>query len=191
MLTDTDIMIRVQAGETRLFAELVSRHQQKLFHFAWSKARDHALAEDLVQETFLAAYAARDSYSPRFAFSTWIWTILLNLSRQAHRRRQRHSEFLAAYAWEAATRTDPQPNGVCRLLRQETEEKVHVELNRLPEAEADALRLRFFGGLKYEEIALAMDSSVSGAKVRVKRGLQRLAVAIGKAPESYPARGQE
>jgi RNA polymerase sigma-70 factor, ECF subfamily len=180
MLTDPDIMVRVQAGETGLFTELVSRYRPRLFHFALSKTGDHALAEDLVQETFLAAYAARDSYSPRFAFSTWIWTILLNLSRQAHRRRQRQSEVLAAYGRETAASADPQPDGLHRLLRQETEERLHQALNRLPEEEADALRLRFFGGMKYDEIALAMDSSVSGAKVRVKRGLQRLSGMLGE-----------
>ena len=47
--------------------------------------------------------------------------------------------------------------------------------SRFSEPQADALRLRFFGGLKFEELAAAMNSSVSGAKLRVKQGLLRLA----------------
>jgi RNA polymerase sigma-70 factor (ECF subfamily) len=48
----------------------------------------------------------------------------------------------------------------------------------LPDVQADALRLRFFGGLKYEEIAQSMNSSVSGAKRRVRRGLLSLTKAL-------------
>jgi RNA polymerase sigma-70 factor (ECF subfamily) len=61
------------------------------------------------------------------------------------------------------------------MLLLERREQLRLALEQLPEAQADALRLRFFGGLKFEEIAAAMESSVSGAKVRVKQGLIKLA----------------
>ena len=54
------------------------------------------------------------------------------------------------------------------------EEELLETLARLPEPQADALRLRFFGELNFSEIALAMGSSVSAAKVRVRNGLQAL-----------------
>ena len=54
---------------------------------------------------------------------------------------------------------------------------VNTEMKRAV-IEADAIRLRFFGELSFEEIALAMQSSVSGAKVRVRRGLERLATML-------------
>jgi len=78
---------------------------------------------------------------------------------------------------EAATRAGPvtAETGLTALLQSEQHELLQALLDELPEAEADALRLRFFGGLKFEEIAEAMQSSLSGAKVRVKKGLQRLA----------------
>ncbi len=64
---------------------------------------------------------------------------------------------------------------LAQLLGTERKERVHRLLARLPEAQADALRLRFFGGLQFSEIALAMGSSLSGAKQRVKHGLLELA----------------
>lgn len=178
MESDRDIMLQVQNGRTGAFARLVSRYQDRLTRFAVSKLRDHQLAEDLVQETFLAAYRARASYSPEFAFTTWIWTILLNLSRRTHRRQAQHAAQLVAYARENPLWTSADSDQLEQLISSEQQARVHIWLDQIPEDEADALRLRFLGGLKFEEIALAMDSSVSGAKVRVKRGLLRLATML-------------
>ena len=58
--------------------------------------------------------------------------------------------------------------------RDEDREQLDRWLSLIPEAEADALRLRFFGELTFDQIAASMESSVSGAKLRVKNGLERL-----------------
>src|SRR4029077_6986423 len=87
-LDDVQIMCRVQAGEVELFDLLVRRYRGPLLNVAWSKLGDATWAEDVVQETFLAAFAARATYNPRFAFRTWVWTILLNLCRRQWQRRQ-------------------------------------------------------------------------------------------------------
>ncbi len=68
-----------------------------------------------------------------------------------------------------------QETGLSRLLLLERREQLAALLNDLPEPQGDALRLRFFGGLKFSEIADAMKSSVSGAKRRVQTGLLALA----------------
>jgi RNA polymerase sigma-70 factor (ECF subfamily) len=61
------------------------------------------------------------------------------------------------------------------LLAKEASEQLYDLLAKLPEVQADALRLRFFGGLSFPEIAAAMQISESGAKHRVKVGLLTLA----------------
>src|SRR6516162_4317349 len=80
-LDDTQLMRRIQAGEIELFDLLVERYRRPLLSVAWSKLGDRARAEDVVQETLLAAFASRATYNERFAFRTWVWTILLNLCR--------------------------------------------------------------------------------------------------------------
>jgi len=173
MQTDVDIMRQVQAGDEAVFAELVARYQVRLLRFATSKLRNAEAADDLVQETFLAAFRSRQSYSPCFAFSTWIWTILLNLCRQAARAHSRQQQLLQEYTRQEFCR----PWGDARQgpEREESREQLNAWLTRLSEEEADAIRLRFFGDLTYEQIALAMDSSLNGAKTRVRRGLLKLA----------------
>lgn len=179
-LDDLTIMLRVQAGEVELFDLLVRRYRDPLLNVAWSKLGDRTWAEDVVQETFLAAFASRATYNPRFAFRTWVWTILLNLCRRQWQRRETRPreqslpiappEILAGYREPAS-----HDSALAILLRTERREQVHRLLARLTDVQADALRLRFFGGLQFSEIALAMGSSLGAAKQRVKQGLFVLA----------------
>jgi RNA polymerase sigma-70 factor, ECF subfamily len=173
---DEDLMRRTQVGEFSAFEELVRRYRGPLLRVAASKLGDRLAAEDLVQESLLAAFAARQTFNPQFAFRTWMWTILLRLCQKYRQRESRPVR--------AGGSVDPQwvdanagrdHCGLEQLLQSERQDLLHQALAELPEAEADALRLRFFAGLKFEEIAAAMASSVSGAKQRVKHGLERLA----------------
>lgn len=179
-LDDVQIMQAVQAGQVELFDVLVRRYRGPLLNVAWSKLGDANWAEDVVQETFLAAFAARGTYNPVFAFRTWVWTILLNLCRRQWKRREsRPGEFAlpARTMTETGAYIEPASHEtpLANALLVERREQVHVLLKSLPEVQADALRLRFFGGLQFSEIALAMKSSVSAAKQRVKSGLVTLA----------------
>ncbi|QDU35935.1 ECF RNA polymerase sigma-E factor [Maioricimonas rarisocia] len=173
----------VQAGERAPFEELVHRYRNPLLRFVRSKIGDAARAEDVVQEAFLAVYAARDSYNPQFAFRTWLWTIVLNLCRRHWRNRQRELDGLAdlhapARSVYGLSANATEPSGLDHLLQDEQRQRLRELLSELPETEADALRLRFFAELPFEAIAETMDSSVSGAKQRVRRGLERLAVRL-------------
>jgi len=180
MRSDADIMARVQAGDRESFGLLVTRYAPRLLRVAQSKLGDAALAEDVVQEAFLAAYRARQSYNPQFALSTWLWTILLNLCRREWKR----SQTRAISVWEQwdADRPDPTderiPTPLTALVAAESRQRLHNLLEELPEPQADALRLRFFGELPFDEIATTMECSLSGAKRRVKTGLERLSTLI-------------
>lgn len=174
--SDADIMARVQAGDREAFGLLVSRYASRLLRVADSKLGDSHLAQDLVQETFLSAYRARHSYNRDFAVSTWLWTILLNLCRRHWQRTGRRSVSVWEQ-WDAA-RPEPAdeqaPSALSLLIAGEDRRRLHELLAEIPESQADALRLRFFGGLSFEEIAAATQCSLSGAKRRVKTGLERL-----------------
>lgn len=177
-------MQQVQAGDLESFEELVRRYRSALIRFAAGKVGDAARAEDLVQEALLAVYASRHTYNPEFSFRTWLWTILLNLCRSELRRAARkpkvhfHSNRHANQpAYAAANIPEPATaeTGLTQLLLGERSERIAEMLDALPEERADAIRLRFFGGLKYSEIAEAMGSSEITAKVRVRKGLTTLA----------------
>lgn len=189
MLDDATIMKRVCAGEYLLFDELVLRYRDRLLRFAWSKYGRLQAVEDLVQEAFLSAFAARESYNPAFAFSTWLWTIFLNQCRRHYKRELRQPREMARSSFAAAeAAVIPEPSSsetpLHIALKTEQFELLALYLSELSEVQADALRLRFFGGLKFTEIALTMDCSLSAAKIRVKNGLLQLAHRFSEAQTS-------
>ncbi|MCY2962863.1 MAG: RNA polymerase sigma factor [Planctomycetota bacterium] len=181
-LSDAEIMRQVQSGEVALFDLLVDRYRPALLRVAESKLGSHTWAEDVVQETFLAAFVSRHTYRPQFAFRTWLWTILLNLCRKQWKRSASrpqsesldHLEESTESAWPTSNEVD----GLARLLALERRTEVETLLQKLSEPQADALRLRFFGELPYEEIAATMGSSLSAAKQRVRFGLEKLAAML-------------
>ncbi len=177
-------MRRVQAGGFECFAELALRYESAMLRVACSRLGRRELAEDCVQESFMAAFKWRDTYDPHYSFRTWLWTILLNQCRGIARRSARlprvSSWSDATGAFESNSMTadsltcrEPEPEN--HLLATEQRERLDLLLGRLSPAQADALRLRFFGALKYQEIADTMDCSLGTAKNRVRWGLLRMA----------------
>jgi len=180
-LDDSQIMRQVQEGRFEPFDELVRRYRGALLRVAESKLGNAAWAEDAVQETFIAVFAARDTFNPSFAFRTWLWTILLNVCRRQLKRRARQPQSVPTHiAFASSSKlTSEEPvhheSGLTRAILNERDAKLREVLLKLPDAQADALRLRFFGGLQFQEIADAMDCSLNGAKMQVKKGLLALA----------------
>lgn len=189
--SDAALAARVSAGEPDCFALLVHRYQPALTRVARSRLGRADWAEDVVQETFLAAFKSCGTYDPQYSFRTWLWTILLNQCRTHYQRRQRS---VPVEPWGEQTETaagaahgessDGAP--LVELLAKERNEKLESVLTQLTAVQADALRLRFFGGLKFHEIAEAMQCSLNTAKQRVKFGLVRMAELLetSAAPEA-------
>lgn len=185
-LPDGPLIAAALAGDEAAFAQLARRYQAPLFHAARSRLGDRQLAEDAVQEALLCAFRWLHTYDSRYSFRTWLWTILLNQCTRIGQRRNKLATRVAPLP-ELSTASSP----VELLLAQENADRLHALLARLPEPQADALRLRFFGELKFEEIAQAMECSVSGAKNRVRLGLTQLAAWLnphaGEAQVAHPA----
>jgi RNA polymerase sigma-70 factor, ECF subfamily len=185
MLNDQEIMERVRSGQVELFDELVNRHRESMFRVAVSKLRNQAVAEEAVQDAFLSAFAHRHTYRCEHSFRGWLWTILLNTCRSLARRELgRIDRAGAPNDFEVSNEPCSSGDALGRLVRAEQAALLFRFLNELPEAQADALRLRFFGELKFDEIAQAMNCSTNGAKQRVRSGLERLSAALRRADVS-------
>lgn len=184
--SDAAVMARVQAGELEQFATLIRRYQPALLRVARGRLGDLTWAEDAVQETFLAVYKARHTYDPQKNFRTWLWTILINQCRTHGRKRSRWLRIFSG--WPSAAADDAQPvtspgdeqlaEPIDHLLARERSALLEKLLAELPSNQADALRLRFFGGLRFPEIAAATGCSLLTAKNRVRLGLLRLSQLI-------------
>ncbi len=177
---DGSLVAAVLAGQRDQFAVLVARYQPALLRVARSRLGRDQWAEDVVQETLLCAFRWLQSYDSRFSFRTWLWTILLNQCRRHLKKRSRQ---LLVRPWsdhgagpgDFAAQLSSHESPCDQMLADERAQLLDALLLKLPEAQADALRLRFFGGLKFREIADAMNCSLSTAKNRVRWGLAKMA----------------
>jgi len=190
--TDVVLMRRATRGDRAAFGCLVERYQAALRRVAVSRLGDAEAAEDVVQETFFAAFRSKHTYNEQYAFRTWLWTILLNQCRRHAGKQARAPRYQSldgrandgagasaeAHAQLTNATTDPQPAALSLLLAQERREQLDALLAQLSDAQADALRLRFFGGLQFQEIAACMECSLCTAKNRVRCGLLRLSQMI-------------
>ena len=90
---DKELLARVKVGDTTAFSVLVDRYKVRLFNLIYRMLRNREEAEDILQETFLRVFKEKESYDPTFAFSTWIYTIALNLCRNELKRKKRFKFF--------------------------------------------------------------------------------------------------
>lgn len=177
-LSDEKIVELVLLGHQRAFEVIVRRYQKVLNRLAISRVHSSDWAEEIVQETFLNAFKSIHTFDSKYSFKTWIWTIMFNQCRRIGARNQKRQHVGLQNAEE--------PNETMQL---ETKELAPIEmainaesageLNRLleliPVQQANAIRLRFFGELKFREIAEVMQCSLSAAKQRVRFGLEGIA----------------
>jgi len=191
--SDGSLIAAALAGEESAFALLVERYRAPLAKAAYSRLGRRELAEEAVQEALLCAHRWLGTYDSRYSFRTWLWTILLNQCTRLGKRESRHGGPAAQNVppTERERHADVCPRALPleQLLARERDERLHELLARLPEAQADALRLRFFGGLSFPELAAAMGCSEPGAKHRVKAGLIKLSqwMQAGEQPDAQAA----
>jgi len=90
--TDEELLRDYLAGNAGSFELLVRRHSQELFQFVMRFTGDSALAEDVVQESFLQVHTSADRFDPKRRFKPWLFTIAANKARDYLRKRGRRKE---------------------------------------------------------------------------------------------------
>lgn len=85
---DRDTIARALGGDQRAYERLVAKYERALFHHILRLVRSRDEVDDLVQETFIKAFAALGTYTPQYAFSTWLYKIATNHAIDHLRRRR-------------------------------------------------------------------------------------------------------
>jgi len=163
--TDPVLVEQVLNGSKDVFEELVKRHQHRVYYMALTRMGDRHEAEDLAQETFIQAFRKLSSYDPRYRFRNWLLTICANQGKNRLRSRARRRRAYKANLEVSNGR--PQDSDQELLGLQDAINAISEKL-RVP------LVLKHVEGFSYEEIANIMKISESAAKMRVKRGRDKL-----------------
>lgn len=168
-LRDTELIAEWKAGHQRAATELVERHASALARFAVScGAREDV--EELVQDTFVRAFASLDGFRGESAFRTWLFSIerrLLMDRRRAERRRPQGTE-LADDA--AATEYD----ALDEVVAGEAEARVRQAIQRLTPTQREVFVLRVTEGLSYREIAGAVGTTEGAARVHYHNAMRAI-----------------
>jgi len=164
-LGDAVLVEQCLAGRKDAYEEIVRRYQHRIYRVALGLLRDPDAAEDLAQETFVRAYRNLSAYDARFLFRNWLLTICANLGKNRLRSRARRRSALERYAWETDASVEAPKRRDRDLWR---------KLEEVPDTFRVPLLMRHMEGLSYDEIAAVLGIGVSAAKMRVKRGRDRL-----------------
>jgi len=127
-------------------------------------------ADDLAQETFLVFARNRHKFRGQSSTYTWLYGILLNLDRRERRRQGTHRRKLQDLHDEPA-QSEPAPPADLAVEMAEWRRGLWSQVARLPDAQRQALVLRFSEGLRYEEIATVLECPLGTVKSRIYHGL--------------------
>lgn len=180
---DDDVLVqRLRDGDEAAFAVLVRRYHAPLLRLAEATVGSRAVAEEAVQDTWLAVVRGLDRFEGRSSFKTWLFRILLNRSRSAgsgeQRAGARHDEldderFDAAGHWVSAPPVWAD-QAEDRIVAAHLAQRVHALLPSLPEAQRQVVLLRDVEGLAAGEVATLLGVSDGNQRVLLHRGRARL-----------------
>ena len=161
-------LVREAASDPAQFGTLYRLYVDDLYRYLLSRCGDHMDAEDLVAETFLAAFRAARAYRGTGPVKAWLVGIARRKAADAHRGKRSHVTLDAAVELADPVRTDDLALQRVELAR------VLAMTECLAPDRAEALRLRFFAGLECDEIAPLLDRSEAAVKMLVHRALTDL-----------------
>jgi len=184
-ISDHEIIRRILAGETDLYAAIIKRYNSYLFKVGKLYGYNHEDTEDLMQETYVRAYTHLKDFEERSSFKTWIVQIMLHQCyhkkhKLSFQRERPDSENLETDAEMAPVRKVA--DGVKAVQERELKEIIEQAILDLPDEYRMVFSLRELMGLSTSETAHMLNITEDNAKVRLNRAKKMLQDKIG---ESY------
>lgn len=193
------LVAALRRGDEAAFVELVRRHGASLLRLARTFVRDQAVAEEVVQETWLAVLNGIDRFEGRSSLKTWIFQILSNRARTRAVRERRSAPFSAlageddeaavdadrfrgeGHRWAghwAAAPSDWSHLPEERLLDRETLAHVTAAIETLPPRQAEVIVLRDVEGWEPEEVCAALGITDGNQRILLHRARSKVRAAL-------------
>jgi RNA polymerase sigma factor (sigma-70 family) len=169
-MTDELIMEAVKHGDLQQASLLFERYNKRIYNFLARMTMDRALAEDLTQNVFLRIIKYRSSYREGHRFQSWIYQVARNIFSdhyQAHKNK--FSDFI-----DVEKVSDHMPDSGESQALEEQEKLLVRSMALLNEEQRELLVLTRFQHMKYEEVAVIMNTTVANIKVKVHRAIAKL-----------------
>jgi len=177
-IDEVTLVARAQDGSTQAFETLLDRYQTPLFRYAYRLLNDRSGAEDVVQETFIAAWRGLPTLSAPGAFRGWLYQIATRRAFDVLRTRRPQAEWpdedeIQPTSLGGGPRPSDDPAGVA--VRKAKFEALQQALGSLPPQQRAAWTMQRIDCLSYDEIAVALSLPVSTVRGRIARARQTLA----------------
>jgi len=173
-LTEAELIAKAQQGDKEAYIELIRIHQQTVEKFAFQCGVHSNDLADVSQEVFVKLYRFLHQFK-QDRFTTWLYKITLNATRDYYRKEQRQKEK------EGRLNKQQQiifPSAEDDVLLFEEDRLLHSAIQVLDEKYRHPLILFYFHELKYEEIAEVLNISLSTVKVRLLRAKEQLKASL-------------
>lgn len=177
ILTDTQLVLAFQKGDTAALSELVDRYKDKVYSSIFFLVKNKNLAEDIFQDTFIRVIDTLRSgrYNDEGKVLPWIMRIAHNLCVD-HFRRQKRMPIITSDQADIrdifeAMGVNNYENAEVNIIRNETYSVVTDMLNRLPDTQREVIILRHYANLSFKDIAQLTNCSINTALGRMRYGL--------------------
>ena len=198
---DERLVAAICRGDEGAFGELVDRHSPAMIRVAQTYVPSRAVAEEVVQETWIAVINGIESFEGRSSLKTWIFRILTNIAMRGGAREKRSVPFAALAAAEdtGEPSVDPDrflpadhelfpghwvvmparwPTPEEGLLAGETREVILAAIEELPMAQATVISLRDIEGWSSEEVCEALEITAGNQRILLHRARTKVRAAI-------------
>ena len=185
-MSDEDLLAAYAAGDARAFGELYERHERAIYRFFLRQGAAASLADDLLQETWLAVVRNAANFEPRAKFTTWLYTIARSKMID-HWRARDDAISLAYFVGDAANDGDDvmldiAAGDACRpdhqtMARAEARAFLSA-VEALPPPQREAFLLQAEGGLSLEQIAAVTGAAHETVKSRLRYAMNKLRAAM-------------
>jgi len=184
--TNEALMLKVRDGDQAAFEKLYGKLRKPIMSYVYGFVSNLSVAEEITQEVFLKVYRVRETYAPTAKFSTWLWTITRNAVIDHLRKKHEVLVDDLNYVEQQKQGSSVEqieselPNSEAMLVANTENISVHDCLKKLSASQRDALQLRIFSDLSYEEIAETLKTTVTSVKTLLFRAKQGMLGCIKK-----------
>lgn len=181
-----DLLSAIAGGSRESFSTLYDHFSASLFGIAYGVTRNHAEAQEILQEAFLAIWNKADRYDPKLGkATTWLIQVTRNLAIDHLRKRQRQDAGRERLRDEPSHEGSPKdPAG--RLISKEAAARVRQALADLPDDQRHALELAFFRGMSQSQIAEHLHEPLGTVKSRIRRAMERVRSVVTDLAQDVP-----
>ena len=180
-MSDEELVAGIQRADQACFTELYERYFKRVYGFVQGRMRNHADAEEVTQETFVAVFKAIDNFSGQSALLSWIFGIAKNLSNNTIRRFQTQRERIDSVDKEYFIPDSALGSGSPdeELMLSRYGEIVREEMEDVPAWQREVFEMRHLKGLSIPEISSRSNRSNDAVRSSLYRTKKIMMEAIG------------